>query len=60
MIIIYLQPIALTFLAKVLATANLTFGTLSDDKLIKFGNISLENLAPVIAPLQIKCAQRRA
>ncbi|KOX69365.1 hypothetical protein WN51_05528 [Melipona quadrifasciata] len=49
-----------TFLDKVLATTSLTFGTLSEDISNKVGNISWENLSPLMALLEIILAQREA
>ncbi|KYN08737.1 hypothetical protein ALC62_00193 [Cyphomyrmex costatus] len=58
--IFYLPPIVITSVAIVLATANLTLGTLSCDKLIKHGNISLENFSSGIALLRIRWAHTSA
>lgn len=56
----YLHPIGITFFDKVLATTNLTFGTLSVDNFNKLGNISWENLSPLIALLDINLAHTKA
>lgn len=56
----YLHPIGITFFDNVLATTNLTFGTLSVDNFNKLGNISWENLSPLMALLDINLAHTKA